>query len=105
MGLRLGPRPMSWLSLVPYLLALAIGAGATWPLARAPLQGDLADLRMENADLREAGAETARLAALAASAKLQKAQATGEAASARLAAALAANTQLTQEKKHAKKKP
>lgn len=94
---------MSWLGLIPYLLALAIGAGAAWPVARAPLQADIAELRKTNADLREANAETARLAALAAAAKLQRAQATGDAASARLAAALAANSQLTQEKKHALK--
>jgi hypothetical protein len=94
---------MSWLSLVPYLLAIGIGAGATWPLARAPLQLDLAQLRGEYAGLRETNAETVRLAALAAAAKVRQAQATGEAASARLAAVLAANTQLTQEKKHALK--
>ena len=52
---------------------------------------------------RETNAETVRLAALAAAAKVRQAQATGEAASARLAAVLAANTQLTQEKKHALK--
>lgn len=94
---------MSWLGLIPYLLALTIGAGAAWPVARAPLQADIADLRKTNADLREANAETARLAALAAAAKLQRAQATGDAASTRLAAVLAANSQLTQEKKHALK--
>lgn len=94
---------MNWLSLIPYLIAAAIAAGATWPLARAPLQGDIADLRMENAGLREVGAETARLAALAASTKLQQAQASGEAASARLAAALTRNDRLSEEKKHALK--
>jgi len=94
---------MNLFGIAPYLLAIALGAGLTWPLARAPLKGDLADLRMENAGLREAGAETARLAAQAAAAKLQRAQATGEAASARLAAALTANAQITQEKKHALK--
>ena len=94
---------MSWLSLVPYLLALGIGAGAAWPVARAPLQADISDLRKANADLREANAETARLAALAAAAKLQRAQATGEAASARLAAALATNALLSKEKRHALK--
>lgn len=94
---------MNWLAAVPYLLALAIGAGVAWPVARAPLQADLADLRGQHAKLRETNAETVRVAALAAAAKVQQAQATGEAASARLAKALATNTQLTQEKKHALK--
>ena len=94
---------MSWFGLIPYLLALAIGAGVAYPVARAPLQADIAGLSKANADLREANAETARLAALAAAAKLQRAQATGEAASARLAAALATNAQLSKEKRHALK--
>lgn len=92
---------MNALALAPYLLALALGAAAAWPLARAPLQGDMAELRSDNAALREAGAESARLAALAASARLQRAQQSGEAASARLARALARNEQLSQEKTHA----
>jgi prophage endopeptidase len=94
---------MNWLSLVPYLLAAAVAAGATWPLARAPLQGDIADLRTKNTELREAHAESARLAAQAASARLQTAQQTGEAISARLAKVLSKNDQLTEEKKHALK--
>lgn len=94
---------MSWLSLIPYLVAAGIAAASTWPLARAPLQTRVAELREENADLRGANAETARLAALAAARTLQQAQQTGEAASQRLAAALTANAQLTQEKRHALK--
>lgn len=92
---------MNWLSLVPYLLAAAVAAGATWPLARAPLQGDIADLRMENAGLREAHTESLRLAVQAASARVQRAQESGEAVSARLAAALTKNDQLTEEKQRA----
>lgn len=94
---------MNWLGLIPYLLAFAIGVGTTYPIARAPLQGSIADLRMENAGLREAGAESARLAALAASAKLSEAQASGERLSQKLAVAMARNDQLTEEKKHALK--
>lgn len=89
---------MSWLSLIPYLAAGAIAASATWPLARAPLQGDIADLRMENAGLREANAETARLAALAASRQLAQAQQAGQLADARLTKTLARNARLTKEK-------
>lgn len=59
---------MNWLAAVPYLLALAIGAGVAWPVARAPLQADLADLRGQHAKLRETNAETVRVAALAAAA-------------------------------------
>lgn len=94
---------MSWFSLIPYLLAAAIGAGVAWPVARAPVQGELADLRTKHAALREENAETLRLSALAAAAKLQKAQALGDAASARLAEALATNAQLSKEKRHALK--
>lgn len=94
---------MNWLGLIPYLLAFAIGAGTAYPLARAPLQGSIADLRTQNAALRETSAESARLAALAASAKLSEAQASGERLSARLANALTKNDQLTEEKKHALK--
>lgn len=89
---------MNWLSLAPYLVALAIGAGATWPLARAPLQGEVADLRIENTGLREASAETAKLAALAASRSIQAAQAAGLAAETRLVNTLARNARLTKER-------
>lgn len=94
---------MNWLALVPYLMAIAIGAGATWPLARAPLQGQIADLRTENTDLRQTHAESVRMAILAVSARLQSAQAAGDKASQRLAAALAQTAQLTQEKRDALK--
>ncbi len=89
---------MSWLSLIPYLLAMALGAGVTWPLARAPLQDTVADLRIENADMRETSAETAKLAALAASRTIQVAQAAGRAAEMRLGKTLARNAQLTKER-------
>lgn len=94
---------MNWLGLIPYLLAFAMGAGVAYPVARAPLQTDLANLRTEYAGLRETNAETIRLSALAAEARLKKAQATGEQASQRLAAALSANAQLSEEKKRAVK--
>ena len=94
---------MSWLSVIPYLIAAALASGATWQLARAPLQGEIADLRNTNTELRETNAESARLAAQAASARLQTAQQTGEVISARLAKVLSKNDQLTEEKKHALK--
>lgn len=94
---------MSWLSVIPYLIAAALAAGATWPLARAPLQGEIADLRETNAGLRETHAESVRLVTLAAARQLQTAQSTGEVISARLAKVLSKNDQLTEEKKHAVK--
>jgi hypothetical protein len=97
--------PALLLQLAPWLAAAAAGAAlsaaATWPLARAPLQTALADLRTQNAALRETHAETARLAALSASARLMQAQASGQAASERLAAVLNTNAQLTEEKRRA----
>ncbi|OGB19475.1 MAG: hypothetical protein A2W72_01565 [Burkholderiales bacterium RIFCSPLOWO2_12_67_14] len=92
---------MSWLSLIPYLLAGAIAAGATWPLARAPLQGDIADLRMENAGLREDNAETLRKAAIASAARLQEATDRSQALGVQLLRQVATNATLAQEKTHA----
>jgi hypothetical protein len=94
---------MNWLGLLPYALAAVIAAGATWPLARAPLQGEIANLRKAYAGLREANAESVRLATLAVAARLQTAQAAGEEASAKLATTLAQNDQLTREKRDALK--
>lgn len=81
----------------PALLALAAAAAAgwsAWHLGRAPL-------REENADLREAHAETTRLAALAAAARLQAAQQRSDALASDLLTTLATNAQLTEEKTHA----
>jgi hypothetical protein len=92
---------MSWLSLVPYLAAGAIAASATWPVARAPLQTAVAQLRMENAALRETNAESVRLASLAAAARVQEAQRKSEVLGAGLLAAAAQNATLAKEKAHA----
>lgn len=89
---------MNWLAIVPYLLAYALGAAASWPLARAPLQTTVADLRMENADLRTTNAESARKAALASAARLQAAQDKGDVLTRQLAASAARNDQLAKEK-------
>ena len=94
---------MSWLSSAPYLLAYAIGMGMAWPLARAPLQGDIADLRMENAGLREDNAETLRKASIAAAARLQAATDRSQALGAQLLQQVAKNATLAQEKTHALK--
>lgn len=85
---------MNWLAIVPYLLCAALGAGVAWPLARAPLRGEIADLRT-------AHAEAARLTAQAGAARLQAAQAAGDVLTTRLAAAQARNDQLLKEKAHA----
>lgn len=96
---------MSLLGLIPYLLAFALGAGSAgwgaWNMGRAPLKGDIADLRAQYADLRETNAESARLAALAASNRLSAAQAAGHAAEQRLADTLALNARLSKEKRDA----
>jgi len=92
---------MSWLSSAPYLLAYAIGMGMAWPLARAPLQGDIAALRMENAGLREDNAETLRKASIAAAARLQDATDRSQALGAQLLSQIAQNASLAQEKTHA----
>lgn len=91
---------MNWLAIAPYLLAYALGAAMTWPLARAPLQDTVADLREENADLRTTNAESARKAALASAARLQAAQDKGDALTRKLAASAARNDQLAKEKAH-----
>lgn len=86
---------LSWGLPVAALLAGAGGgAWAAWQLGRAPL-------RLENADLREAHAEAARLAALAGARRLQAAQARSDSLASELIEALAANHQLTEEKTHA----
>lgn len=93
--------PSVWIFIAALAVGAAGGGAATWGLARAPLQIDIADLRGENAALRETHAETARLAAQAASRRLAQAQQAGAAAEARLTKTLAANARLTQEKKDA----
>lgn len=86
---------LSWgLPLAALLAGAAAGGWAAWNLGRAPL-------RMENADLREAHAEATRLAALAATARLQAAQQRSEALVTELLTTLADNAQLTEEKTHA----
>lgn len=88
---------LSWgLPVAALLAGAAAGGWAAWHLGRAPL-------RMENADLREAHAETTRLAALAAATRLQAAQQRSDALAADLLATLATNAQLTEEKTHALK--
>jgi hypothetical protein len=94
--------PALLLQLAPWLAAAAAGAAlsaaATWPLARAPLQTALADLREDHAALRISYAESARLAALAAAARLQAAQQRSSALGAQLSTTLAQNARLTKEK-------
>jgi hypothetical protein len=92
---------MSWFSIAPYLLAYAIGMGMAWPLARAPLQGDIAALRTENAGLREDNAETLRKASIAAAARLQAATDRSQALGAQLLSQITKNATLAQEKTHA----
>lgn len=93
--------PSVWTFVIAMLVGAAGGGAATWGLARAPLQIRVADLREENAALRETHAETARLSAQAAARRLDQAQRAGAAAEARLAKTLAANARLTQEKRDA----
>lgn len=93
--------PSVWIFIAAMLVGAAGGSAATWGLARAPLQGRVADLRQENAALRETHAEAARLSALAAARRIAQAQQAGQAAEARLTTTLAANARLTQEKKDA----
>lgn len=86
---------LSWgLPVAALLAGAAAGGWSAWHLGRAPL-------RMENADLREAHAETTRLAALAAAARLQAAQQRSDTLAADLLTTLAVNAQLTEEKTHA----
>ena len=92
---------MSWLSLIPYLVAAAIAAASTWPLARAPLQTRVAELREENAGLREDNAETLRKAAIASAARLQDATDRSQALGAQLLSQITKNATLAQEKTHA----
>lgn len=94
---------MSWWSLAPYLMAAGLTSAVVWPMARAPVQLQLADLRTEYAQLRESHAETLRLAAMASAQRLEQAQARGNQLTKKLLVAERANTQLTQEKKHALK--
>lgn len=86
---------LSWgLPLAALLAGAGAGGWAAWHLGRAPLQTELAQLR-------SAQAETTRLAALAAAARLQAAQQRSEALATDLLTTLAANAQLTEEKTHA----
>ena len=86
---------LSWgLPLAALLAGAAAGGWAAWQLGRAPLH-------TENAALRVAHAEAARLAALAGARRLQVAQQHGDALASELAQTLAANNQLFQEKTHA----
>lgn len=93
--------PSVWAFFIAMLVGAAGGSAATWGLARAPLQGRVADLRVENAALRETHAESARLSAQAAARRLEQAQQAGAASEARLANALAVDARLTKEKKDA----
>lgn len=86
--------PQLWLLAGAFALGSALGGTASWHLGRAPL-------RTENADLREAHAESVRKAVTAAAQRVQTAQARSDTLGSRLAATLAANAQLTEEKTHA----
>lgn len=92
---------MKWLGLMPYLLCAALGAGVAWPLARSPLQADIADLRAQFAGFRTAQAQAAAEAEQAAAARLLEAQALGDELTSRLASAQARNDQIIKEKAHA----
>lgn len=86
--------PQVWLLAGAFALGSAAGGGAAWHLGRAPL-------RMENADLREAHAEAVRKAVTAAAQRVQAAQTRSDTLGAQLAAQLATNATLTQEKTRA----
>jgi hypothetical protein len=90
-----------WTLLGAALLGAAGGGFAAFELGRAPLQTDLANLRMEYAALRERNADNSRLAAQASSARIQAAQARSDALTRSLSAAQAEAKQLAKEKAHA----
>lgn len=92
---------MSWWSLAPYLVAAGLASAATWPMARAPLKLELADLRTQGAQLRESHAEAVRLAAIASAKRLETAQALGHQLSERLLTTERVNAKLTKEKNDA----
>lgn len=90
-----------WTLLGAALIGAAGGGFAAFELGRAPLQTDLANLRMEYAALRERNADNSRLAARASSARIQAAQDRSDALTQSLNAAQVKAHQLAKEKTHA----
>lgn len=86
--------PQLWLLAGAFAAGSALGGAASWQLGRAPL-------RMENADLREAHAESVRKAVSAAAQRVQTAQTRSDNLGAQLSAQLTANAKLTEEKTRA----
>lgn len=84
------------LPLLALLAGVALGTWAGYTQGRAPLQTDLAQLR-------EAHSETARLAALASTARLVQAQARSDTLTVQLVGQITANDSLTLEKTRALK--